>query len=232
MKRLGLIICLLTLLWQGGVAQELTVEYNFGYGTYAMGELKDFMNPSQNPLNNVKVTDDFPGYFVNQVKVGLDFKQMHHTGLSVDFMNTVGQMGVSDYSGSFYSTARVKGIRLGAFYRISPKVFVSRIVRPYLQFSAGIVLNNGDMQDKLVVNGYTLQDQQMSLNGINSFVEPAIGARFHLLSCLDLNMSCGYEFDLTKKFSDKSGQYAVSVAPDWSGLRLMCGLIYSIPLSR
>ncbi len=233
-KRLILFILCLASAGASMQAQEwLTLEYNFGYGTYDMGKLKDAMTPNASRLNNLKVTDNFPGYWIHQVKLGADFKQMHQGGFSVDFMNTVGNQAVSDYSGAYNFTMRVKGVRLGAFYRITPRSWLTKVVRPYLQLSGGVILNNGELEEKLEVNQTVMSDDQMKLNGINSFIEPAVGCRFHLLPHFDLNVSVAYEFDLTRKFKDTSGRYStVAIYPDWSGLRLMGGLIYSIPLIR
>ncbi len=233
MKRLTFIALCLLALMPSVQAQQLTLEYNLGYGTFAMGDLKETLSQSDVSLNNLKVTDNFPGYIVNQAKIGLDFKQMHHTGILLDFMSTAGSKGVSDYSGSYHFTIRTKGTRLGAFYRFTPRGWQTHTIRPYLQLSGGVIFNNAELEEELVIAKKQEHLDRMSLGGLNSYVEPAVGCRIRLLAHLDLNVSAGYEFDLTKKFTDKSGQYtAIAISPDWSGIRLTGGLIYSIPLTR
>ena len=92
------IICLLaTLSLQ---AQELTLEYNVGFATYKMGDMKSLLDEAKPSLNHVKTTDNFPGYITHQAKLGLEWRKLHQAGLLLDFMNTVGNKGVSDYSAS------------------------------------------------------------------------------------------------------------------------------------
>ena len=46
-------------------------------------------------------------------KLWLEWRKLHQAGLLLDFMNTVGNKGVSDYSASYNFTIRTKGVRLG-----------------------------------------------------------------------------------------------------------------------
>ena len=111
------IICLLTTL--SLQAQELTLEYNVGFATYKMGDMKSLLDEAKPSLNHVKTTDNFPGYITHQAKLGLEWRKLHQAGLLLDFMNTVGNKGVSDYSASYNFTIRTKGVRLGGFYRFA-----------------------------------------------------------------------------------------------------------------
>ncbi|MDR2968762.1 MAG: hypothetical protein LBV32_04050, partial [Tannerellaceae bacterium] len=204
------------------------LEYNLGYGTFAMANLKDALSESSVELNNLKVTDNFPAHFTHQAKMGYAFNHKHQVGLALDLMNTVGNKSVSDYSGSYNFTIRTKGTRLGGFYRVSTSPKEHRL-RPYLQLTAGVVLNSGKALEKLVIGNETLSEEKISLEGVNTFIEPAIGFKYRLWGNLALNLTGGYEIDLSKKFTDKSGQYQIEIYPDWSGFRIQCGLIYTLP---
>ena len=222
------IICLLeTLSLQ---AQELTLEYNVGFATYKMGDMKSLLDEAKPSLNHVKTTDNFPGYITHQAKLGLEWRKLHQAGLLLDFMNTVGNKGVSDYSASYNFTIRTKGVRLGGFYRFALPDFSECIVRPYLQFSTGVVFNNGTVEEEVTLaeRPKEIIDSE-SLDGTNFFIEPAVGAKIRIHKKLALNINVGYEFDLTKRFRNK-GQ-SLTIAPDWSGLRLQGGIIYYIPLT-
>lgn len=214
-------------------AQELTVEYNFGFGTYKMGDLKDalsefdpFNDGSGNyvGLNNLKVTDDFPGHWTHQMKVGVEITKTHHVGLALDFMNTAWQKAVSDYSGSYSLTFRTKGIRLGTFYRISPADWTTGIVRPYLMLTTGAVFNDGEEKSELIIHDVNEGRNRTTIDGINFFIEPAVGCKIRLHKLFALNINAGYQFDVMKKFKD------ATVDPDWSGFRIQGGLIYYVPL--
>lgn len=228
MKRILLIgLCLATAF--AGMAQELTLEYNLGYGTFGMSKLKDAMKEVTPQLTHLKVTDNFPAHVTHQAKVGLSFGRIHEAGVALDLMNTVGNKGVADYSGSYNLTIRTKGTRLGGYYRIATSLRENR-VRPYVQLTAGVVFNNGKLSEKLIIDGGTLRNDELSLSGMNTFVEPAVGCKVRLWGNLAFNINAGYEVDITKKFSEKSKRYQTELYPDWSGFRVQGGLIYTIPL--
>lgn len=212
-----------------GSAQELTLEYNLGFGTFGMSKLKDALSESNVELNHLKVTDNFPAHITHQAKVGMSFGHIHQAGIALDLMNTVGNKGVSDYSGSYNLTIRTKGTRLGGFYRIATSPRENRF-RPYLQMTAGVVFNKGEMSEKLMIRTATIQQDHLSLGGMNTFIEPAVGCKIRLWGNLALNLNAGYEIDLSKEFTNKSNLYKIGVYPDWSGLRVQGGLIYAIPL--
>lgn len=212
-------------------AQQFTLEYDLGYGSYRMSGLKDWMadRHASLPLQNIKTTDNFPGYITHSAKIGIAWRKFHQAGLLMDYMNTVGNKGVSDYSGSYNMTFRVKGVRLGGFYRFFLPDFAGGVVSPYLQLSTGVVLNNGKYSENLALSGRPEDSEAEAFGGANYFVEPAIGFKFRLCKRIALNLNAGYEFDVTQKFTtDKSG-YVVPISPDWTGFRVQGGLIYSIP---
>lgn len=215
-------------------AQQFTLEYNLGYGSYRMSGLKDWManRHASLPLENIKTTDNFPGYMTHSAKIGIAWRKYHQAGLLMDHMNTVGNKGVSDYSGSYNMTFRVKGVRLGGFYRFFLPGLAGGVVSPYLQFSTGVVLNNGKYSESLALSGQPESSQAESFGGANFFVEPAAGIKFRLFERIALNLNIGYEYDATQKFTTDKAGYEVPVSPDWTGLRVQGGLIYYIPLNR
>lgn len=231
MKQLHIIIAALLISFSVA-AQELTIEYNIGYGTYKMEKLGEFMEnntASSIPLKNMKITDDFPGYITHQANLGVEWGGLHQMGLSLGYLNTVWNKGVSDYSGSYDVRMRTKGYRLAPFYRIGLPDFRESLVRPYFQLSAGFIFNRGELEEIGVI-GSSKDVESETLKGMNFFIEPAIGAKVRLHKLFALNVSVGYQFDATKKFKYE-GQKA-TVHPDWSGLRVQGGLIYYVPLRR
>ncbi|MDH6533599.1 hypothetical protein D0T51_01200 [Parabacteroides sp. 52] len=229
MKRIFLLIslCLATAFASRG--QELTLEYNLGYATFRMSNLKDVLSEVNPSLTHLKLTDNFPAHFTHQVKVGYSFNPTHQAGIALDLMNTVGNKGVADYSGSYHFTLRTKGVRLGSFYRISILPKENRF-RPYMQLTAGVVFNNGKLSEELNLEGVLQQEDHLSMDGLNLFVEPAIGCQVRLWGNLAFNINAGYEIDITKKLTDKSNRFLRDIYPDWSGLRIQGGLFYILPL--
>jgi len=210
-------------------AQEFTIEYNIGYGAYKMEGLSNWLENSSSfiPLKKMKVTDDFPGYITHQMNLGMEWFNLHQAGISLTYMNTVWNKAVSDYSGSVDFRMRVKGVRLAPFYRFVLPDFKEKKVRPYLQLTAGFVFNNGKIEG-ITISNNVRDIESESLDGLNFFIEPALGCKIRLHKMFALNVNAGYQFDLTKSFKFE-GQKAAT-HPDWSGLRVQGGLIYYVSL--
>ena len=216
-------------------AQELTVEYNFGYGTFGMSDMKQFLSDngmrySSVGLKNLKVTDNFPGHWINQIKVGVEISKVHQVGLSLDFMNTAGRKALADYSGSYDFTLRTKGVRLGDFYRISPANWGDGTVRPYLMVTFGLVFNTSTIDEKITIYDTDYFTDNLQAEGVNLFVEPAFGCKIRLHKTLALNVNAGYQFDYLKMYENEGKK--AGIIPDWSGLRVQGGLIFYIPLRK
>ena len=232
------------------LAQELTVEYNFGYGKFCMRDLRHFLSDNNSlsggrELENLKITDNFPGNWIHQMKLGVELKRSHNIGVSIDFMNTAGQKALSDYSGNYNFTYRTNGKRLGLFYRISPYSWFPGTVQPYFMLTAGVVFNDNRIVENFVVYEETLLDERMSMKGVGSFVEPALGCKIRLHENFALNLNVGYHFDLGRVISE----YEVKLSsvnylgmpvwggnayemPTWGGLRFQGGVVFYIPLRR
>ena len=230
-------------------AQELTIEYNFGYGAFCMRDLKHFLsdiNPLSDghELDNLKVTDNFPGNWIHQLKLGVDLDRSRNIGVSLDFMNTAGQKALSDYSGSYKFTYRTSGKRLGLYYRISPDSWFPGIVQPYAMLSAGVVLFNNRLVESFVVYEESILNEKMSLKGIGLFVEPALGCKIRFHENFALNMSVGYhvdlemisQYDVNASSVNNTGvpiwSYKAYHTPAWGGLRFQGGMIFYIPLRK
>jgi len=231
------IIAFIIIIFCGNIsrAQELTVEYNFGYGTYCMRDLKYYLegiNPlySGREFENLKITDNFPGNWTHQLKLGIEMKKSHNIGVSIDFMNTAGQKAISDYSGSYNFTYRTKGKRLGLFYRVSPYSWFPGVVRPYFMLTAGVVLSKDRLEERLVLDDTPFLDENLSLKGAIAFTEPALGCKIRVHENFALNLNAGYHIDLDKVYKYRNNN--VFDIPTWGGLRFQGGLIFYIPLRK
>ena len=230
-------------------AQELTVEYNFGYGKFCMRDLRHFL-ADINPLSggrefeNIKVTDNFPGNWIHQMKLGIEINRSHNIGVSIDFMNTAGQKALSDYSGYYNFTYRTKGNRLGLFYRVSPYSWFPGAVKPYFMLTGGVVLTENRIVEDFVVNDEPVLDEKMSMKGGSMFAEPALGCKIRLHDNFALNLNVGYHIDMGS-LSERDVRYKsvnfhgmplwsgdAHDMPTWGGLRFQGGVVFYIPLRR
>ena len=250
MKKLIFSIIIMLLCYGVLPAQELTFEYNFGYGKFCMKDSRNFLagvNPLTNgrELENMKITDNFPGNWIHQMKLGVVLKRSHNIGVSIDFMNTAGQKALSDYSGSYSFTYRTSGQRLGLFYRISPHSWFPGAVQPYFMLTGGVVLNDNRMVESFVAFEESVLDEKMSMKGIGSFLEPALGCKIRLHNNFALNLSVGYHVDLKNLYESEiryiSNNYygmpywggeAYGKWPTWGGLRFLGGVVFYMPLRK
>lgn len=178
------------------------------------------------PVSNAQVTDNFPGYVTQETRVGLEWSR-HHAGVLFNYMNTAGKKGITDYSGSCNFELRNKGYKFGAFYRfrlVKEEISIFTF-EPYIQFSAGVVLNKVHEANRLFIEsvptaGY-LQEGHFSSK--NFFVEPAFGIKFGLCRHVALNVNIAYEWDAVKQnLKSRYSDFKV----DWSGYRAQAGLIF------
>lgn len=239
MKRFIIALLLITGSF-AGQAQMLSVEYNVGFGSYGMSGMKDLLNTASPALNQLKVTDNFPGYLTHDMRIGFEWRR-HQLGCLFDYLNTAGKKGVSDYSGDYSLVIRTKGYKFGLFYRYTlTDVLLGKLhLQPYLEMSSGVIFNNVQVKESLNYNisGAPVPDyipgmeEQLKFTGPNLFLTPAIGARLKLCSYTAINVSIGYEWDPLKNlYIDGDKNKELTKNADWSGFRVQGGLIFYIPL--
>ena len=235
MKRIYLLISFLGLFCLSAGAQSLTIEYNIGHGSYDMSEMNDFLDYTSLPIYNAVITDRFPSYLTQDVRVGLEWKS-HHMGALFTYMNTAGQMGASDYTGSCYYSLRAKGYKVGGFYRfrLADEKVGSFSFQPYLQLASGVVLNSLKENNELSLS-YVPEEIYKTVDrttGINFFVEPAIGFKFGLCRYVALNVNIAYEWDAVKRIRQRDDYLRPWPTVDWSGYRAQAGLIFYMNLNK
>ena len=209
-------------------SQELTVEYNIGYGKFCMRDLRHYIEDAapefSSRLYNSNVLKNFPGNLTHQAKIGVELNLIHQLGFSLDFMSTEGSKTMIDASYDInYCT---KGTRVGLFYRITPSIWSEGIVRPYFMLTAGTVINN----DRVKISGEMQNDTDLKLNGAIAFAEPALGCKIRLHDMFALNINAGYHLDLDKIYQKSNSDNFAS--PTWGGVRFQGGLIFYIPLAK
>lgn len=236
MKQIALWISLWICCSLSAGAQSLTVEYNFGHGAYKMSGMKSLLKANHLPVANPVITDNFPGYLTEDVRIGVEWKR-HHLGALFTYMNTAGRSGMEDYSGACYFSVRSKGYKLGGFYRfrLADEKLGRFTFQPYLQASAGVVLN--DVKETYDLSFYESPEasswEVYKQSGTNFFIEPAFGIKFGLCRYVALNLCVAYEWDVVRNLNDVGqASHTAQADVDWSGYRAQAGLIFYLNLKK
>lgn len=221
MKKLLLLTCAL-LMGISAYSQEITIEYQPGYGTYNMSAMKDHLKQvlQSNPLRGVKTTDNFSGHLTHDLRMGCLINK-HHFGVLFSHMNTAGQNHLADYSGEYKYRMRVYGNKLGAFYRFAlaePGKFT-----PFIELSAGGVFSTAKIHASLMINDAGTEKDEIKLKGTNLFVQPALGVFYRFCSFASISASLGYEWDPITSMSMEGNKATIDA--DWTGLRINAGII-------
>lgn len=216
-------------------AQEFTAEYNLGYGTYRMSNMKEKLSgiKVEPDLVGLRATDNFSGYMLQDARIGFAWKK-HHAGVLFSYMNTAGRNHLADYSGEFSAEIRLKGYKTGAFYRftVADGVWGNMPLRPYVQLSTGMVANRLQSHTHLLIDGTPIVEFGEKMKGTNFFLEPAIGAQLRVCKYAAVNLSIGYEWDPVRNMYDEKTELKNDAEADWSGLRVQAGLIFYMPLKN
>ena len=222
MKKIIIALACMALAITNMQAQEFTLEYNIGYGLYSMSDLKGALKDAAGSgLKGVKTTDNFPGNFTHNFRVGIQQEQ-HQIGLTYSHQNTSGQNHLADPTGEYKLKIKNTGNQLGIFYRFH---CLEGKISPYFELASGIVFNNCKMEEYIRVDA-EVQQEKSTLVGVNFFLQPAIGLRYKITTFAAIIASVGYEWDPTGKLHLKGNKdMKSSYYADWSGLRVSAGIV-------
>lgn len=223
MKRIYTILFSLLLLSNLANAQRLFVEYNLGYGTFGMSDLKGLLQESNPALEGIKVTENFPGYATHEVKAGIETGRIS-SGLLFGYQNTAGQKALADYSGEYKDVIRVKGYKTGLFARL----LLTKKDTPlslFAQLSAGAIFNKINIKSQLSLPSLNInQEAKVDMNSINIFVQPTLVLQYSLFKEVALQAYAGYEWSPLKPELKYEGS-KTNYQSDWDGLRIGMGIV-------
>lgn len=205
-------------------AQTFTLEYNLGYGTFDMSDMKDYLKRvSSDVMPGIKNTDNFGGHFTHEGRIGVLLKR-HHTGIVLGYQNTAGQDQIADYSGEVKVRFRNYGYKLGGFYRYM--LAGEGKVVPFLDASVGVLLNHVDGSTYMRILDESAKDE-VELRSLNMFFQPGVGVQYKFHQRMAIQATLGYELDplqglLHLKGNKKAKSFYKS---DWGGVRISAGII-------
>ena len=210
-------------------AQEVTFQYEFGYGSYQLEDIRAIQN--RVGIAYSQSTESFPNHYIQSVAIGYITGQ-HHFGASGGFLTTGGRVHVADYSGEYKTDMVLTGVRVGVFYRYYfPKN--TQWWNMYIQAAPGYLSSRIKMHETLVIGTRKIVDERLSFKSSGAYFEPSIGVRLKPLHWLHLSLGCGYEIDAWGKMKLLSTRNNMQYRGDdkirWNGFRLYAGLILTVP---
>ena len=213
-------------------AQKWAFQYEFGYGSFQLEDIKAIQNRVVNTMSAYGglSTEYFPNHHIQSAAIGYILGQ-HHYGVNGAFLTTGGRVHVGDYSGEYKMDILLVGYRSGLFYQyyIPSKISWFNV---YMQVSSGILFSRLKMNEILVI-GNQKAEEIFKFKSTGAYIEPSIGGRFKPLHWLHLYISGGYEFDEWGKMKLLENHDQITYNLDdkirWNGFRLYVGFNIIVP---
>ncbi len=204
-------------------AQRIFLEYNLGYGSFGMSEMRRTLLEAESAVKGMKITDDFPGYLTQEVKGGVSFVRWD-AGVQFGYLATGGKKSLADYSGSYKNEIRNKGYKAGIFTRYC-LLGADYDLKLYGQLAVGAIFTRSKLTDQVVLNNAGVNEkEEVKLNSMNLFVQPALVIQYHILPALAVQAQVGYEWSPYKGDMKYEGN-KLAFNADWDGLRASIGLV-------
>ena len=202
---------------------QFFVEYNLGYGTFNMADLKSLLS-KDNTVEGLKTTNNFPGYFTHGIHAGF-MKGRSSFGINLGYQNTGGQRAFEDYSGEYKYQIRAKGYKTALFYRY--RLSKADKLSLFAEVAPGAIFNNVNMKSSLYLTASEQSKKdEANLKGINLFVEPALVARYQINN-MYLQLHAGYQWSPIKPKLNYNGN-KTTVNADWDGLRISLDFVVTL----
>lgn len=210
---------------------KMRISYHGGWGTYKMDQARNYLLTNV-PLSSLKLTDNFPGGYINDLRLGVVVKGVE-LGLYANSLYTGGQMAQEDYSGRMLFNIDCKALVSGVYGKFdlcSPIRLIEGLkLVPLLQLSAGITVGNSTVINASAEVGEQREYDKLELAGVSYLIEPAAGIAFEVWKGIRISCTAGYSFDVAGELYEKGNRYAkANFRTQWDGLRVLAGI--SIPI--
>lgn len=232
MKKIALLVLILSA-FLGTKAQDITISYSAGYGSFKMDDMNgllEYMQTLPRPDGNANalgaaIVDNFPGYIIHTVNIGYKIRKQE-LGFVTGYQTTGGKLSRIDYSGDYDYKAILNGFRLGFYYRnyfYTSNVDSKRNIAFFGEISPNAILSSIKITEKFNVGGTSLIDEKNEYTNVSFSILPQIGAKFNLTSKIGFQATIGYDINIGTEINKLPTKPKV----DWSGIRLSAGASYT-----
>lgn len=224
------------------ILKSQTIEFESGWGSYHMSELKDFQDYLKNevavsfPLN-LTASKNFPPNIFYHGNILFAISKIITTGIGYGYYTTGSRLSYSDYSGYYY----IDLITTGNAFRIPLQFKVSsqKNMTTYLYGNLELIGSKLTMNEKVSLYGNNQEDEEtINLFSTSIYFEPGIKFSFLYKKC-NFNINMGYTFGSNGKLHlkdepDKPPQYSDDkyIRTNWGGFRLSVGIGYNLSLIK
>lgn len=228
MKPLSLIFVLLSY----GVQAQLKISGSVGYGTYYMGDIRDWQKQVKANLPvDAQALSTFPGYLNFEGGISYDSKSKFFIGGIFGYGSTGSRLAYSDYSGSFTFDQLVKYYSLNVSIG-SKKELLDKKYLLSLDFRPGIILTNLVYETNTKL-GTEKVNQKQKFKSINWNVQPTV-CLTRRFGSFALHAFAGYNASVKRgKLKSKENKNFYLLNSDgsdahaqWGGIRVGLGFTY------
>lgn len=226
MKKYAAILALL--LFSAVAMSQVSISYSIGYGTNNMGDMKDLLERKYSVLKEmiggVEITDNFATPLIHNIEISYIY-QKEEFGAQISVMNTKGTIIYTEgsYLGGNEESYKLKGMRLGTFYR---RPFAERpIGKKYKlvffgEISPGVTISTIKYAGMIPsANNIDVTDANTSKVSIS--ILPFVGTRLNFTESIGVQIAVGYDLSFGSKLDDVH-----QTKIDWSGVRVKGGIYY------
>lgn len=215
-----------------GQGNLIEVEFQVGYGTFAMKEAKKFVNRGviETPFP-LKVVEDFPSFVVYCGSLSLPMKNNSiRLGFSLGSTSTGSRAHYQDYSGEVKIDHLTSAFSMAVTGEKVFNLLPSEKISLSLTSELGAIFTDYKVESYIQV--HTQEEQnKVNLSSESIYFDPGIKFRYRVLSFLQIGTELSYLYDTQGKLhlpsSRKSYLMDYSNKPvrsDWSGLRTEVGV--------
>lgn len=212
---------------------QLKASLTFGYGMYAMNDLKDLQKEHSydNPVQ-LRSVSSFPAYINYEACVVYQSRRSFFGGIAIGYASTGARSDYADYSGYIRQDQLINAVSVGASIGFVRKYFNNKYIVGF-DFHPALTISDLELKYSWRIGSSETVDKR-NFNSLNFALQPTVSLT-RTLGHIGIFVQAGYSvnFDRGKLtdvedkdvfLTDSNGN---KVKADWSGLRAGVGISYS-----